>query len=99
MSIVAKANEVLYVEKYRPQRIDDTILPEQTKAIFKKSVEDESIPNLLLSGGPGVGKTTIAKAMLEELGCDYIVMKSQHMHHLYLLQVGVNMLSLMKQII
>ena len=38
MSIVAKANEVLYVEKYRPQRIDDTILPEQTKAIFKKFV-------------------------------------------------------------
>ncbi len=73
MSIVAKANEVLYVEKYRPQRIDDTILPEQTKAIFKKFVEDESIPNLLLSGGPGVGKTTIAKAMLEELGCDYII--------------------------
>ena len=73
MSIDAKANEVLFVEKYRPQKIDDTILPEKTKAAFKKFVEDESIPNLLLSGGPGVGKTTIAKAMLEELGCDYIV--------------------------
>jgi len=73
MAIDVKANEVLWVEKYRPQRIDDTILPEKTKAAFKKFVEDESIPNLLLSGGPGVGKTTIAKAMLEELGCDYIV--------------------------
>jgi DNA polymerase III delta prime subunit len=73
MSIDAKANEVLWVEKYRPQKIDDTILPEKTKAMFKKFVTDDSVPNLLLSGGPGVGKTTIAKAMLEEMGCDYIV--------------------------
>lgn len=73
MSIDAKANEVLFVEKYRPQKIDDTILPEKTKAMFKKFVADDQVPNLLLSGGPGVGKTTIAKAMLEELGCDYIV--------------------------
>ena len=40
MSIDAKANEVLWVEKYRPQKIDDTILPEKTKAAFKKFVED-----------------------------------------------------------
>lgn len=73
MSIDAKANEVLWVERYRPQKIDDTILPEKTKAAFKKFVADDTVPNLLLSGGPGVGKTTIAKAMLEELGCDYIV--------------------------
>ena len=73
MSIDAKANEVLCVEKYRPQKIDDTILPSKTKAMFKKFVTDDSVPNLLLSGGPGVGKTTIAKAMLEEMGCDYIV--------------------------
>jgi DNA polymerase III delta prime subunit len=64
---------VLWVEKYRPQRIDDTILPEKTKKIFKKFVSDNTVPNLLLTGGPGVGKTTIAKAMLEELGCDYII--------------------------
>ena len=73
MSIDAKANEVLWVEKYRPQKIEDTILPSKTKAMFKKFVTDDSVPNLLLSGGPGVGKTTIAKAMLEEMGCDYIV--------------------------
>jgi len=69
----AKSNEVLWVEKYRPQTINDTILPEKTKTAFKKFVSDNSIPNLLLTGGPGVGKTTIAKAMLDELGCDYIV--------------------------
>jgi DNA polymerase III delta prime subunit len=68
-----KSNEVLYVEKYRPQKIADTILPAKTKDIFNKFVTDNSVPNLLLTGGPGVGKTTIAKAMLDELDCDYIV--------------------------
>ena len=68
-----KTNEVLWVEKYRPQNIEDTILPETMKNTFRKFVSDESVPNLLLTGGPGVGKTTIAKAMLEELGCDYII--------------------------
>lgn len=74
MSIDAKTNEVLWVERYRPQVIADTILPEKTKAMFRKFVEDDNVPNLLLTGGPGVGKTTIAKAMLEELGCDYKIM-------------------------
>jgi DNA polymerase III delta prime subunit len=68
-----KTNEVLWVEKYRPQTIDDTILPDKMKNTFRKFVNDENVPNLLLTGGPGVGKTTIAKAMLDEMGCDYIV--------------------------
>jgi DNA polymerase III delta prime subunit len=68
-----KTNEVLWVEKYRPQTIDDTILPDKMKNTFRKFVNDESVPNLLLTGGPGVGKTTVAKAMLDEMGCDYIV--------------------------
>ena len=71
--IEARSNEVLWVEKYRPQKVNDTILPETMKETFRKFVSDGSVPNLLLTGGPGVGKTTIAKAMLEELGCDYIV--------------------------
>jgi len=74
MSIDAKQNEVLWVERYRPQVIADTILPEKTKAMFEKFVSDDNVPNLLLTGGPGVGKTTVAKAMLEELGCDYKIM-------------------------
>jgi DNA polymerase III delta prime subunit len=73
MDIAAKNDEVLWVERYRPRVIEDTILPQRTKDTFKKFVSDENVPNLLLSGGPGVGKTTVAKAMLEELGCDYIV--------------------------
>ena len=73
MTIDYKTDEVLWVEKYRPRVIEDTILPQRTKNTFKKFVADGSVPNLLLAGGPGVGKTTIAKAMLEELGCDYIV--------------------------
>jgi DNA polymerase III delta prime subunit len=71
--LTAKADEVLWVEKYRPQLIEDTILPESTKKIFQRFIKDENVPNLLLTGGPGVGKTTVAKAMLKEMGCDYIV--------------------------
>ncbi len=72
MSVDAKTNEVLWVEKYRPQKIEDTILSPKLKQSFQKFIQDDSVPNLLLSGGPGVGKTTVAKAMLEEMGCDYI---------------------------
>ena len=73
MTIDAKTNEVLWVEKYRPQKIEDTILSPKLKATFQQFIQDDSVPNLLLTGGPGVGKTTVAKAMLEEMGCDYIV--------------------------
>lgn len=63
----------LWVEKYRPSRIEDCILPAELKATFAEFVKKNYVPNLLLSGGPGVGKTTVAKAMLEECGFDYIV--------------------------
>lgn len=65
--------EFLWVEKYRPKKIDDCILPENLKQTFSSFVEQGEIPNLLLCGGPGTGKTTVARAMLEELGCDYVV--------------------------
>ena len=65
--------EFLWVEAYRPQTIQDTILPDALKQTFQEFVNQGNIPNLLLSGSAGCGKTTVARAMLEELGCDYIV--------------------------
>jgi len=66
-------SEFLWVEKYRPKRISECILPENLKSTFQEFVDKGSIPNLLLTGGPGVGKTTVAKAMLNEVNADYIV--------------------------
>ena len=66
-------NDILWVEKYRPQNIKDCILPNELKSTFQQFVENEEIPNLLLTGTAGVGKTTVAKAMLEQLGCTYMM--------------------------
>ena len=66
-------SEFLFVEKYRPKVIEDCILPDDTKKTFKEFVEKGEIPNLLLAGPPGIGKTTIAKALCKELGADYYV--------------------------
>ncbi len=63
----------LWVEKYRPHTIEECILPEDTKTIFKGFLEQGEIPNLLLSGSAGVGKTTVAKALCDELGVDSYV--------------------------
>lgn len=65
--------EFLWVEKYRPKSIDECVLPEQLKSTFQQFVDSGNVPNLLLTGGPGVGKTTVARAMLEQIGADYIV--------------------------
>ena len=65
--------EFLWVEKYRPKTVADTILSSELRNTFQTIVDQGNIPNLLLSGTAGVGKTTVAKAMLEELGCDYII--------------------------
>jgi replication factor C small subunit len=65
--------EVVWCERYRPHTVEDTILPLELKTLFKNFVKQKTIPNLLFSGGPGMGKTTIARAMCEELRCDYIV--------------------------
>jgi len=63
----------LWVEKYRPQTIADCILPKYLKDTFQEFINKEYVPNLLLSGTAGVGKTTVAKALLTELDFDYIV--------------------------
>lgn len=62
-----------WVEKYRPAKIDDCILPEHLKTTFQQFVDNDFIPNLLLVGGPGVGKTTVAKAMINQLGADFMI--------------------------
>jgi DNA polymerase III delta prime subunit len=64
---------LLWTEKYRPQTIEDCILPDRLKKPFQEYVNQKEIPNLLLSGGAGVGKTTVAKAMCNEIGCDFMV--------------------------
>ena len=66
-------NEFLYVEKYRPQKIEETILPKEFQTQFLEFVKQGEIPNLLLCGSAGVGKTTVARALCNELGADYIV--------------------------
>ena len=63
----------LWVEQYRPQKIDDCILPENIKKSFRGFVNQGEIPNLLLTGTAGIGKTTVAKALCEEIGASYIV--------------------------
>ena len=67
------SKEFLWVEKYRPKTIDDCILPESSKRSFQGFLKQGEIPNLLLSGSAGVGKTTVARAICEELGATYIV--------------------------
>lgn len=63
----------LWTERYRPKTINDCILPDDLKRTFEQFVDQKNIPNLLLTGSAGVGKTTVAKAMLDMLGADYIV--------------------------
>ena len=66
-------DEFLWVEKYRPKTIDECILPEETKRTFKSFLDKGEVPNLLLAGPAGCGKTTVAKALCHELGVDYYV--------------------------
>ena len=66
-------NDFLWVEKYRPQSIEQTILPESLKKVFQKIVESGEVPNMLFTGTAGLGKTTVAKALCNELDLDYIL--------------------------
>lgn len=65
--------QFLWVEKYRPRVVADIVLPESLKSTFQQFVDKKYIPNLILSGSAGMGKTTVARAMCEEIGADYIV--------------------------
>jgi DNA polymerase III delta prime subunit len=70
---MSNREEFLWVEKYRPHKLSDCILPEDQLNTFNQFVASGEIPNMLLCGSAGVGKTTVARAICEELGCDYII--------------------------
>jgi DNA polymerase III delta prime subunit len=66
-------SEFLWVEKYRPKTIEDTILPKELKETFSKIIESGEVPNMLFTGTAGLGKTTVARALCNQLGLDYIL--------------------------
>jgi DNA polymerase III delta prime subunit len=68
-----RSEQFLWVEKYRPQKIDDCVLPESMKKTFKEYIAQGQLPTFLFSGTAGVGKTTVAKALCNEVGAEYIM--------------------------
>ena len=79
------SNEFLWVEKYRPQKIQDIVLPVNLQKTFQKIVDGGELPNMLLSGTAGLGKTTVARALCKELGCDYILINGSEEGNICLL--------------
>ncbi len=71
--IESRDEQFLWVEKYRPQKIDDCVLPESLKKTFKEYIAQGELPSFLFSGTAGVGKTTVAKALCNEIGAEYIM--------------------------
>ena len=66
------SSQYLFVEKYRPSTIDECVLPQSLKNTFKQYINSGELPNFLFCGGPGVGKTTVAKALCNEVGAEYL---------------------------
>lgn len=78
MSMNFDPTQALWVEKYRPSNLDDCILPERIKKDFRGFINDGEFPSLLLSGSAGIGKTTVAKALCQELGMDWILINASN---------------------
>lgn len=84
------SDEFLWTEKYRPKTISECILPDRIKKSFQEYVNTGSIPNLMLTGGPGVGKTTAAIAMCKEIGLNYILINSSDENGVATIRTKVN---------
>lgn len=85
------ANTGLFVEDYRPKKISDVILPARLKKPFLQMIQSKEILNMILEGGPGCGKTTVAKALCEEMGADYIVINGSDESGIDVLRTKVRM--------
>lgn len=85
-----KKDEVVWTEKYRPQTIDECVLPDSIKKQFNEIVKDGRIPNMLLSGGAGTGKTTIARALCNELKVDWIIINTSEETGIDTLRTKIN---------
>ena len=83
------SSEFVWSQKYRPHTVSESILPKDLKDTFQKFVDDKNVPNLLLAGRAGVGKTTIARAMLDELQADYIVINGSMNGNIDTLRVDI----------
>jgi DNA polymerase III delta prime subunit len=71
-------DHMLWVERYRPHTIADCVLPDDLKKTFQEYVNNKEIPNMIFSGGPGIGKTTVARALCDEIGLDYILINGSN---------------------
>ena len=83
-------DDFLWVEKYRPQTVSDAILPDELKSTFQQFVDQNNVPNLLLTGRAGVGKTTVAKAMLNEIGADFITINGSMNGNIDTLRIDIS---------
>ena len=81
--------EHLWVEKYRPHSITDCILPSRLKKVFQSMVDTSEVQNMILSGGPGTGKTTVARAICEDLGVNYLLINSSEDRGIEMLRTKV----------
>lgn len=83
------SDEFLWVEKYRPKTVEECILPSRLKDIFQQYVDQESIPNLMLTGSAGVGKTTVAKAMCDQIGLNHLIINSSEQRGIDVLRTTI----------
>lgn len=90
--------EFLWVDKYSPNKVSECILPKTIKSIFQGIVKKGEIPNMILSGTPGTGKTTIAVALCKEIGCDYKIINASNNRGMDLVRVDIEQYAVSRSI-